>query len=284
VKARLLVLAAAALFSTGGAAIKATTLTAWQVASFRSAIAAVALFAFLPGARRRPTRPMLLVGVFYAATLILFVQANKLTTSANAIFLQDTAPLYVLLVSPFLLREAVKAADLLFLSALALGLGAFFVGREPAQSTAPDPLSGNLAAVASGVTWAATVMGLRWLGTHRTDKTAIEPALLAGSLVAAVGALPMALPVASARPADWVIIVGLGVFQIGLAYVCLAKGMRGVPALEASLLLLLEPVLNPIWSWMVHGEAPGPWPLAGGALILGATAARTIRDARRRVF
>jgi drug/metabolite transporter, DME family len=281
-RARLLVLAAAALFSTGGAAIKSTTLTAWQVASFRSAVAVVALFVFLPGARRRPTGPMLLVGAFYAATLILFVQANKLTTSADAIFLQDTAPLYVLLVSPFLLHEAVEAADLLFLGALGLGLGAFFVGREPAQGTAPNPFVGNLAAVASGVTWAATVIGLRWLGTRASDKAAIEPALLAGSVVAALVTLPLALPVTSARPADWIIIVCLGVFQIGLAYVCLAKGMRGVPALEASLLLLLEPVLNPIWSWMVHGEAPGAWPLAGGGLILGATAARTLWDARRR--
>ncbi len=281
-RARLLVLAAAALFSTGGAAIKATSLTAWQVASFRSAVAVAALFVMLPRARRLPSPPMLLVGVFYAATLILFVQANKLTTSANAIFLQDTAPLYVLLASPFLLRERVHRADLVFLAALALGLGAFFVGREPAQGTAPYPFAGNLAAVASGGTWAATVMGLRWLGTRSSDSAAIEPALLFGSVVAALATLPLALPVVDARTADWLIIGALGVFQIGLAYVCLSKGIPGVPAIEASLLLLLEPVLNPIWSWIVHGEAPGAWPLAGGALILTATTARTAWDARHR--
>src|SRR5690606_18143001 len=99
-RARLLLLAAATLFSTGGAAIKATSLTAWQVASFRSAIAALTLLVLLAGARRRPSAPALGVGAIYAATMILFVLANKLTTAANAIFLQDTAPLYVLLASP----------------------------------------------------------------------------------------------------------------------------------------------------------------------------------------
>src|SRR3954462_1333030 len=102
---RLLVLAAAALFSTGGAAIKATSLTAWQVASLRSTVAIAALLVLLPRARRRPTASMLAVGVAYAATLILFVVATKLTTAADAIFLQDTAPLYVLLAAPFLLGE-----------------------------------------------------------------------------------------------------------------------------------------------------------------------------------
>ncbi len=278
-RSRVLILIAAALFSTGGAAIKAVTLTGWQVASLRSAIATVTLAILLPGARRRPTLPMLGVGTVYAATLVLFVQANKLTTSANAIFLQDTAPLYVLLASPFLLRERISKADLWFLAALAAGLSAFFVGQEAPRGTAPNPALGNLAAAASGLTWAATVIGLRWLGTRQSDRSAIEPALLFGSLIAAVATLPMALPLSGVSATDWTIILFLGVVQIGLAYVCLSKGMPGVPALEASLLLLLEPVLNPIWSWLVHGETPGSWAIAGGALILAATACRTWWDA-----
>jgi drug/metabolite transporter (DMT)-like permease len=279
-KPRLLVLAAAALFSTGGAAIKSASLTGWQVACLRSTVATVALAIMLPNSRRRPGAPMILVGVFYATTLILFVQATKLTTAADAIFLQDTAPLYVLLAAPFLLGERVVKADLWFMLALAVGLSFFFIGKEAPIGTAPNPAVGNLAAAASGLTWAATVIGLRWLGTKSPDGSAIEPALLTGTAMSALVALWPALPIAGISLHDWSIVIYLGVFQIGLAYACLSKGLPGVPAVEASLLLLLEPVLNPIWSWMVHGEKPGPWQFGGGALILSATAVRAWWDAR----
>ena len=281
IRAPMLVLAAAALFSTGGAAIKATSLTGWQVASFRSAVAAISIALMLPGARRRPSLAMVAVAVAYATTLVLFVQATKETTSANAIFLQSTAPIYVLLVSPFLLREPIRRADVWFLVALALGLASVVSGHEEPRATAPHPLIGSLAAAASGLTWAVTVIGLRWLGTREGGDSATEPALVAGNVLAAACTLPMALPVAGVPAGDWLVILYLGVFQIGLAYVCLSKGMAGVPALEASLLLLLEPVLNPVWSWVVHGEAPGSRALIGGAIILVATAARTTWDATR---
>jgi drug/metabolite transporter (DMT)-like permease len=119
--ARLAILAAAALFSTGGAAIKATSLNGWQVASFRSAVAGLALALFLPGARARWSRGVLTVGVSYAATMILFVLGNKLTTAANTIFLQSTAPLYLLLLGPWLLKEPIRRRDLALLVAMATG-------------------------------------------------------------------------------------------------------------------------------------------------------------------
>jgi DME family drug/metabolite transporter len=277
-KARLLVLAAAVLFSSGGAAIKATSLTAWQVASFRSAIAAVAILCMLRGARRLPDRSTWLVGAIYATTMVLFVVANKLTTAANAIYLQGTAPLYILLIAPLVLREPVRRADLVFMGALALGLGAFFMGQEPATGTAPNPALGNLAALASGVTWAGTVMGLRWLSRRSDDPRATQPSLVAGNLIAAGAALPLALPVTEFSTTDLAILLFLGVFQIGLAYVCLSSGISGVPALEASLLLLLEPVLNPVWAWLVHGEMPTGWALLGGAIIMVATTVRTLGE------
>lgn len=275
------VLAAAALFSSGGAAIKAVSLTAWQVASFRSAVAAVALFVLLPEARRRPRMPALLVGVAYAATMVLFVLANKLTTSASTIFLQSTAPLYVLLLSPWLLKEKVRPADLVYMAVLGLGLGTFFVGLDPVSATAPNPALGNVLALLSGASWGATVMGLRYLGRGGRGGADWSPAAsLYGNVIAFLGCLPMALPVVASRPVDWAVIGGLGVFQIALAYVFLIRGLRQVTALEASLLLLLEPVLNPIWAWLVHGERPGPWSLAGGAVILLATLAKSVWDAR----
>jgi DME family drug/metabolite transporter len=281
-RARLLVLAAAVLFSSGGAAIKSTSLTAWQVASFRSAIAAIAILCMLRGARRLPDRATWLVGAVYAATMVLFVVANKLTTAANAIYLQGTAPLYILLVAPLVLREPVRRADLVFMGALALGLAAFFMGQEVATGTAPNPALGNLAALASGLTWAGTVMGLRWLGRRSDDPRATQPSLVAGNLIAAGAALPLALPVITFNTSDLVILLFLGVFQIGLAYVCLSSGISGVPALEASLLLLLEPVLNPVWAWLVHGEMPTGWALLGGAIIMAATTVRTVWEVRER--
>src|SRR5436190_1260690 len=129
-RSRLEILAAAALFSTGGAAIKACALTGWQVASFRSGMAALAVLAMVPAARRIPGPRAIAVGAAYATTLILFVRANKLTTAANTIFLQSTAPLYVLLLAPWLLRERPRRRDLAFMAAMAIGLTLFFVGEE----------------------------------------------------------------------------------------------------------------------------------------------------------
>jgi len=272
------VLGAAALFSTGGAAIKACALTGWQVASFRSGFAALAILLFVPAARRGWSSRTLLVSVGYAATLTLFVLANKLTTSAATIFLQSTAPVYLLLLSPWLLREPIARRDLAFLGVLAAAMGMVFLGREAPSATAPDPALGNLLAAGSGFAWAFTVLGLRWLarGDEGGARTAAGAAA-AGNLLAFAVCLPFALPMEAPRMVDWALLAYLGAFQIGMAYVLLTGGMRWVPALEGSLLLLLEPALNPIWAWLVHGERPGPWVLAGGATILLATAVHAVR-------
>jgi drug/metabolite transporter, DME family len=262
------------LFSTGGAAIKATTLTTWQVAGFRSGVAALAVVLLIPAARRGWSWHVLPVGAAYAATMILFVASNKLTTAASAIFLQSTAPLYILLLGPLLLREPVRRSDVGFMAAVAAGLLLFFVGAEAPVATAPDPARGNVLALLSGVCWALTVMGLRWLGSRRGGDGSALPTVVAGNAIAFLTCLVPALPVVDAGAADWLVIAYLGVFQIAAAYVLLSAGLRHVPALEASILLLLEPALNPWWAWLVHGETPGPWSLAGGALILGATLVR----------
>jgi drug/metabolite transporter, DME family len=275
---RLEVLAAAALFSSGGAVIKAIHLAGWQVACFRSAVAALALFVLMREVRRRPNLRVLGVGLAYAATLILFVLANKLTTSASAIYLQSTAPLYVLLLSPWLLRERIRPRDVVFMIALACGLGLFFVGFDPVSATAPNPKLGNILAMASGLTWALTVMGLRALG--RGGESWGPAGAFWGNIFAALLCLPLALPLAGSRPTDWAMVAFLGVFQIGVAYLFLIRGLERVSAFEASLLLLLEPVLNPIWTWLVHGERPGVWSIAGAAVILLATVAKSWVDGR----
>lgn len=284
-KPRAEILLTALLFSTGGAAIKATQLSSWQVASFRSGLAALALLALVPAARRRWPPRVFLVAAFYAATLVLFVLANKLTTAANTIFLQSTAPLYVLVLSPWLLGERIRRVDLVYMMLLAVGMGLFFVGIETPQETAPDPFAGNLLAALAGVSWAGTVMGLRYLSRAREGEPSPADgarAAVAGNLLAFLVALPYALPVVESTAADWVVVAFLGIFQVGVAYVILTRAMRDVAAFEASLLLLLEPVLNPLWAWLVHGEVPAAWALVGGGLILLTTGAKTYFDRRAR--
>jgi len=280
-RARLLILAAAVLFSTGGAAIKATTLEGWQVASFRSGVAAVAVFAMLPAARRRPTPRIAAVSVAYAATLILFVLATKTTTAANAIFLQSTAPIYVVLLGPWLLKEPVRRRDLLFLLILAAGMSFFFVAREAPQATAPAPLVGNVLALLSGLAWAFTLVGLRAIGrSESAGSPGGASAVLWGNVVACLAALPWALPVQHATGADALVILYLGVVQIGVAYACLTAALRHVGALAATLLLFVEPALNPIGAFIVHGERVAPTALVGGIVIMAATLAKTVLDLR----
>lgn len=226
---------------------------------------------------------MLRVALAYAGTVILFSLANKLTTAANAIFLQSTAPLYLLFLGPWLLRERARPADLALLAPVAAGLALFFLAGELAQQTAPQPLVGNLLALASGVAWAFTLTGLRWLERQPDAAGAGPTTVLAGNLLAGLIALPLALSAGlpAVGPVDGLLLAWLGVVQIGVAYLLLTRGLARVPALEASLLVLAEPALNPLWAGLVHGERPAPLALVGGALILAATLVRGALSGRR---
>jgi drug/metabolite transporter, DME family len=271
---RIQVLVAALLFSTGGAAIKGNELTAWQVAAFRCAIAAIALVVLIPESRRNWSLRLIPVAAVYSATLILFVVSSKLTSAANAIFLQSTAPGYLVLLGPLILRENLRRSDVLLLAGVAAGLLLLFLGPHETTTTAPDPQLGNALAALCGLAWALTVLGLRWLGRERNENTPVA-AVVMGNLIAALAAFPMALPVMTVRPADVAVMVYLGVFQVALAYVCLTRAIQRVSAFETSTLLLLEPALNPVWTWLLLKENPGPWAITGGAVILSSTLANT---------
>jgi drug/metabolite transporter, DME family len=284
-RARLTLLLTAVLFSTGGAAIKAAHLSMMQIAGLRAAVAAVTIAALLHPPLRSFHGSTLLVAAAQAATMALFVASNRLTTAANAIYLQSADPLYVAALSPFVLGERLTRRDLGYLLAFAAGLGLFFVRSEAAQATAPDPALGNLVGVASGVGWACTLVGLRWLAAREAEAAAggaprgdaaAAAAILANAVVFC-GALPWLDP-AGVSARDWLTIGWLGVFQVGMSYVLLTRAVRHVGAIEASLLLLVEPVLNPLWAWLLHGEQPSPWALAGGGVILGTTALRLLRE------
>jgi drug/metabolite transporter (DMT)-like permease len=225
----------------------------------------------LPAARKRWTWRHLITGLAYAATLVLFVVANKLTTSANAIFLQSTAPGYLILLSPLLLKEHLRRSDLWLLLGVGTGMALFFVAAEPARESAPNPAAGDLVGVLSGVAWAFTVLGLRWIARGGSDANAGQTTVILGNLLAFAVALPAALPVAHVTGKDIALLMYLGVFQVGLAYYCLTRALAHIPAFEASTLLLLEPALNPVWTWLILGETPARLAIAGGAIILAST-------------
>ena len=273
-RSRLLIVATAVLFSTGGAGIKAAGLNGWQIACYRSAVAMAAVWLLLPEARRGWNRRMIPVSAAYAFTVITFVLSNRMTTAVNAVFLQATAPLYVLLLGPWLLGEQIRKSDSFYMAAVIGGLAMFFIGRESAVSTAPSPEAGNLLSLISGVGYALMLIGLRWVARDKRQESVL-PAIVLGNLLACLAALPMAISAPAPSGANlWrnaAVIAYLGVFQVGLSYVCLSRAIRHVEAFEATAILLLEPAINPIWVWLVRGERPGEWALGGGALILSAT-------------
>lgn len=267
-QSRLLLLAAALLWSTAGAAMKLSSLSGWQIAGGRSLVAGVFLWLTVREARRLPDRGVLATGVAYAATVILFAVANKLTTAANAIFIQSTAPLFIVLLSPRWLGERPTRAELLTLPVYAAGLLCFFL-----DDLGPGQRAGNWVALGSGFAFATCIMGLRKVQARAPS------ALVTGNFMAALITLPFWFGGPAVGPADLLALLYLGVFQLGLAYLCFARGVAHTPALEASLLVLLEPVLNPIWTFLFAGEKPGPYAIVGGSVVLLATLWRTLAPA-----
>lgn len=273
------VIGAALLFSTGGLGIKVTHVTPWQVAAFRSGFAALALAFFLPASRAAWNRRTLLVGCAYAIQGICFALGNKFTTAANTIFLEATAPLYVVLLGPLLLGETRRARDLAVLALVAVGLALILFADQPPAVSAPDPALGNLLGLLSGVGWALTVLGLRWLARDGRPGEVVA-AVVTGNAIALLIAIVPALPVHDLSVTDAAVLAYLGVFQIGAAYLLLTVAVRRLQALEVSLLLLVEPVFNPLWAWLGQGETPALGALAGGALILAGVTAKAALDGR----
>ena len=271
------IIVAAVLFSTGGAAIKWCGFGAWQLAACRATLAMLTILVLLPEARRGWSWRTVVVGFAYAATTLLYVQANKQTTAASAIFLEAASPLFILFLAPVLLGEHATRRDIAQMAVMGAGMVLFLLGMDRPSATAPNPALGNVLAAICAVTWAFTVIGYRWIVARGSS---VAAAAVAGNVTAAIVSWVMAQPLVGGRPADWAVVVYLGVCQLGIPYLFLARAVPRVRALEVGLFMLIEPVLNPIWAWLVHGETPGPATLAGGALILGATAGRMLVDVR----
>jgi DME family drug/metabolite transporter len=276
------VITSAALFSTGGAAIKLCGFGAWQIAAARALIAAIALVLLIPEARSAWSWRSPVVGVSYAAAGLFFILANKLTTAASAILIQATHPLFILALAPLLLREAVTRRDLEFMALLAIGMVLLLSSPGRQFATAPNPSLGNLLAAGCAVSWALTLLGYRWVVRRsNVGHAAVAAAAISGNLIVVLVALPLALPLAAGSPRDWLVVVYLGVFQLALAYVFLSRALVQVRALEVALMGLVEPVLSATWAWLVHGETPGVRVILGGLVILAATGWHAWRDQPR---
>jgi drug/metabolite transporter (DMT)-like permease len=265
----LLVAGAALLWSTGGLGIKAIADPPLKVAFYRSAIAAVALLIHFRPRLRRLTPGFLAGLASYAACLVSFVIATKWTSAANAIFLQYSGVVWVLLLSPLVLREPLRPRDAAAIAIAFAGMALFFLGRFDAPGRAGDAV-----ALLSGVFFAALILSLR-----RERGVGAEAVVAWGNVVTAAAVLPFVVPDLGLTARSAGVLFLLGVFQLAGAYALFVRGIRHVTATEASLIGMLEPVANPIWVFLFLGERPGLASILGGAVVLSAIAWRTAAGA-----
>jgi DME family drug/metabolite transporter len=264
-RAILSIAAAALLWSSGGLFIKWAPMPGLAVACGRSLVAAIFYLLVL---RPRMRSAKLGTAISYAGCVVTFVAATKLTASANAIFLQYTGPAYVLMLGPWLLDEPFRLIDAICVALSLAGMSLFFVGKvEQGQ------MLGNALAALSGVFFAFTVVLLR--RDAKKGQGDALPSTTLGNIIAAACTLPWAWQT-HLNGTGVLVLLYLGVVQLGIAYLLFIRGVRHVPAGEASLVSMLEPVLNPVWVFLGYGERPGVWALAGGAVVIAAVIIRTL--------
>ncbi len=264
-----LLLICVVLWSTSGLFIKISTLNPIALAGARSAITALVLLAYI----RRPhftwSREQIGGAICMAATFFLFISATRLTSAANAILLQYTAPIWVALFGGWYLGERTQRYDWWIMGVIVLGMLLFFGER-----LTPAGMAGNIMAIASGLTMAWMTLFLR----KQRDGSAAETVLMGNSLTALIG-LPfffVALGNGAVTQADLLILLYLGVLQLGVPFILYTMAIRQLDALETILIATLEPILNPIWVFMVIGERPGPAALLGGLIVIGAVTVRAL--------
>ena len=266
-------LAAAVLWSTGGLFIKWVKVTGLELSFGRSLTAAITVALFTKREGFGLNRITAAAAVLYAALLILFVLATKQTTAANAIFLQYTAPVYLLIFEPLFYKEKFRLSDLLTVVVCVVGMSLFFVGK-----LRPEDLSGNLLALASGFCFALYFLLLRHSKSRAVNRAS---SVIYGNLLVVLIAAPAGLAaIPNMSSHDVLSVVYLGVVQIGIAYTLFTAAMaRGVRSLDAGIVGYIEPILNPVWVFLVIGERPSSWALLGGAIIILAVISHMLIEA-----
>jgi len=273
----LFVLAAALLWSTGGLFIKWTSLSGLELSCFRSffALLTVAFFTRHEGFGLNGVTAA--GAVLYAVLIILFVSATKETTAANAIFLQYTAPVYLLILEPIVYKEKFRRRDLVTVLVCLGGMALFFVGQ-----LRPQDVAGNLMALASGLCFALYFLSLRHPKARAVNRAS---SVIYGNLLVVLVTAPWAFEALGyVGVHDWVSVVYLGVVQLGISYTLFTVGItRGVRSLDAGIICYIEPVLNPVWVFLVLGERPSRWAVLGGAIIITAVILHMLLDARSKL-
>ena len=263
------------LWSTGGLFIKWTSISGLELSFGRSLLAAITVAIFTRHEGFRLNKVTALASVLYAALLLLFVLATKETTAANAIFLQYTAPVYLLILEPLFYKEKFRRLDLITVTACVIGMSLFFVGK-----LRPEDVTGNLLALASGFCFACYFLLLRHPKSRDVNRAS---SVIYGNLLLVLIAAPAGLKVLPHLSRhDALSIVYLGVVQIGLAYTLFTVAMaRGARSLDAGIVGYIEPILNPIWVFLVIGERPSQWALIGGTIIVLAVVCHMLVEVKR---
>jgi len=265
----------AVLWSLGGILIKSVKWNPVAIAGARSAISSLVILVYIKKPKFTWSSDQILAAIFYAGTVILFVSANKLTTAANAILLQYGAPVYVAILGSIILKEKTTISDWITIAVVIFGMFLFFLDKLQ-----PGNLFGNIVAILSGVAFALYIIFMR----KQKDESPIESTLLGNILTAIIG-LPFMLN-SSPTGSSWIGIILLGTVQLGLSYILYSIAIKEVTALEAILIPIIEPILNPIWVFLAMGEAPGKWAFIGGVIILTSVTLRysipAIRKTRER--
>ncbi|HEV2062950.1 MAG TPA: DMT family transporter [Thermoanaerobaculia bacterium] len=261
----LLVLGAALLWSAGGVCIKAIDEAPLKIAFYRSAFAAAALLLYFRPRVWKASPAFLVAIASYAACLTTFVLATRWTSAANAIFLQYSGVVWVMLLSPLVLREPLKPRDAAAVFIALCGMALFFVGKFEAGGR------GLAMGVLTSVLFAALILSLR-----SERGLAAEAAVTWGNVLAAAALFPFVRNDLALSPKSAAVLVFLGVVQIAGAYALFVEGLKHVTATQASLAGMLEPIANPVWVFLVLGERPSAWAIAGGAIVLAAIGWRTL--------
>ena len=273
----LFVLAAALLWSSGGLFIKWTSLSGLELSCFRSFFALLTV-AFFTRHEGFGLNGVTAIGsVLYAVLIILFVSATKETTAANAIFLQYTAPVYLLILEPLVYKEKFRRRDLVTVLVCIGGMALFFVGQ-----LRPQDVAGNLMALASGLCFALYFLSLRHPKARAVNRAS---SVIYGNLLVVLVAAPWAFSALRyVGTHDLMSVVYLGVVQLGISYTLFTVGItRGVRSLDAGIICYIEPVLNPVWVFLVLGERPSRWAVLGGAIIITAVILHMLLDARSKL-
>jgi drug/metabolite transporter (DMT)-like permease len=264
-RALLLLIATAVLWSTGGLLIKSVDWNPLAISGMRSIIASVLILAYMRRPRFVWSSAQIGGAIAYAGTVILFVTATKLTTAANAILLQYTGPIWVAVFGKRFLGEKTTRLDWLMIGAVLIGMALFFL-----DGLSVGGLAGNIVAIGSGFAFGWFILFMR----KQKDQSTLETPLLGNIIAAAIG-----IPFMFGGTPDltgWAALVTLGVVQLGLSYILFAAAVKHASALDSILVPTIEPLLNPIWVFLLLGERPGPWALVGGVIVLVSVTARSV--------